>query len=94
MQVSVRLAPVLAALADGRASREVDLSEGATVADALAEVTGRFPAVGRRVQDEQGAVRRHVNVFVGPDNIRDLDGLTTPLTDGVEITVLPAISGG
>ncbi len=52
------------------------------------------PAVGRRVRDESGAVRRHVNVFVGSDNVRDLDGLASVVPAGVEVSVIPAVSGG
>lgn len=63
----------------------------AAVLDALAE---RHPAVGRRVRDETGMVRRHVNVFVGSDNARDLAGVDTVVPEGVEVAVLPAVSGG
>jgi molybdopterin converting factor small subunit len=63
----------------------------AAVIDALAAA---HPAVGRRVRDEAGTLRAHVNVFVGPDNTRDLGGLDTVVADGAEVTVLPAISGG
>lgn len=61
------------------------------VLDALADV---HPAVGRRVRDETGVVRRHVNVFVGADNARDLAGVDTVVPEGVEVAVLPAVSGG
>ncbi|MBI2169122.1 MAG: MoaD/ThiS family protein [Actinobacteria bacterium] len=92
--VRVRLAPVLAALAGGEPRLDLDLEGGATVGDLLAFLGDGLPALARRVRDERGEVRRHVNVFVGPDNIRDRDGLATPLSDGVEVTILPAISGG
>lgn len=94
VRVRVRLAPVLASLAGGESKVDLDLADTATVGDVLATLATRHPAVGRRVRDEQDAVRRHVNVFVGPDNIRDLTGQDTPVTDGVEVTILPAISGG
>ena len=61
------------------------------VLDALAVV---HPAVARRVRDETGTLRRHVNVFVGPHNMRDLDDLGTVVPEGTEVAVLPAISGG
>ncbi len=66
----------------------------ATVADALAEVAARFPAVTDRVLTEQGEVRQHVNVFVGDESIRFLHGLETTVADGVTITIVPAVSGG
>jgi molybdopterin synthase sulfur carrier subunit len=68
--------------------------ECATVADALAEVAARFPAVTDRVLTEQGEVRQHVNVFVGDESIRFLEGLETTLPDGATITIVPAVSGG
>jgi molybdopterin synthase sulfur carrier subunit len=61
------------------------------VLDALATA---HPSVGRRVRDESGALRRHVNVFVGPDNAKDLAGLDTPVPGGAEVSVLAAVSGG
>lgn len=62
-----------------------------SVLDALAEA---HPGVGRRVRDELGKLRTHVNVFVGPDDVRDLDGPGTIVPDGVEVAVLAAVSGG
>ncbi len=50
------------------------------------------PAVGRRIRDEAGAVRRHVNVFIGDEKVRDLEDTAVP--EGAEVTVLPAVSGG
>ena len=52
------------------------------------------PALYRNVCDETGAVRRHLNVFVNVDNVRDLDGINTALTSGDVVTILPAVSGG
>lgn len=53
-----------------------------------------LPDLERRVRDEQGTLRRHVNVFVGTTNIRDLAEQDTPLADGDEVAILPAVSGG
>ena len=52
------------------------------------------PALYRNLCDETGAVRRHLNVFVNSDNVRDLDGVHTTLAEGDEVIVLPAVSGG
>ena len=65
-----------------------------TVGAVLTSLAQAHPAVGRRVQDEAGALRRHVTVFVGADNARDLDGVDSPVPDGAEVSVLPAVSGG
>jgi molybdopterin converting factor small subunit len=66
----------------------------ATVADALAALAARWPALTDRVLTEQGEVRRHVNVFVGEESIRVMDGLATTVADGDTITIVPAVSGG
>ena len=65
-----------------------------TVADALAAVAARIPALTDRVLTEQGELRRHVNVFVGEESVRWSDGLATAVPDGATITILPAVSGG
>ena len=94
MTVRVRLAETLRPHAGGIGLVELDLGDGATVVDVLDALAEVHPAVGRRVRDEVGALRQHVNVFVGPDNVRDLDGLATTVPPGVEVAVLPAVSGG
>jgi molybdopterin converting factor small subunit len=65
-----------------------------TIGAVLDALAAAHPAVGRRVRDEAGTLRRHVNVFVGADNARDLDAMDTVVPDGTEVSVLPAISGG
>ena len=85
---------MLAELAGGARAIELSLDDGATVADALAALADSHPSVGRRVRDEQDQVRRHVNVFAGTDNIRDLEGQRTALAGHPELSILPAISGG
>jgi len=65
-----------------------------TVADALAAVASRLPALTDRVLTEQGEIRRHVNVFVGEESVKFLDGLETRIEDGTTITIVPAVSGG
>ena len=51
-------------------------------------------ALYRNICDETGAVRRHLNVFVNTENVRDLEGVDTKLRPGDEVTILPAVSGG
>jgi molybdopterin synthase sulfur carrier subunit len=65
-----------------------------TIGSVLDAVAVANPAIGRRVRDEAGTLRRHVNVFVGPDNTRDLDGVDTVVPEGAEVALLPAVSGG
>jgi sulfur-carrier protein len=65
-----------------------------TVRAALADLEEHQPALYRNLCDETGAVRRHLNVFVNADNVRDLDGIDTRLNRGDVLTILPAVSGG
>ena len=60
----------------------------------LDELERRHPSLYRGICDDTGAVRRHVNVFVNKDHMRDRDGLDTTLVPGDEIMILPAVSGG
>ena len=61
---------------------------------ALEQLERMHPQLYGSVCDETGAVRRHVNVFVNSSNIRDLDGMATPLAPGDVVTILPSVSGG
>lgn len=70
------------------------MAEPATVGAVLDALDAAAPAVGRRLRDEAGNVRRHVNVFVGADNQRDLDGVATVVPEGADVSVMPAVSGG
>jgi sulfur-carrier protein len=93
MAVSVVLPRALVPYARGAGT--VQLDDGcATVRDALAATAARWPALIDRVLDEQGALRRHVNVFVGDESIAFLDGLDTRVAEGTTITIVPAVSGG
>ena len=74
-------------------AREITLSV-ASVRAALAELERKYPALHRNICDETGAVRRHINVFVNSDHMRDRDGLDTVLAAGDVVTILPAVSGG
>jgi molybdopterin synthase sulfur carrier subunit len=65
-----------------------------SVRDALQQIEKRYPPLYRSICYETGAVRRHVNLFVNADHIRDLQGLDTALRPGDVIAILPAVSGG
>ncbi|HEY3202457.1 MAG TPA: ubiquitin-like small modifier protein 1 [Thermoanaerobaculia bacterium] len=66
----------------------------ATVGEALAQLWVLHPGIRDRIVTEQGEVRPHINVFVGEENIRDARGLATEVSEGCEIAILPAVSGG
>jgi molybdopterin synthase sulfur carrier subunit len=66
----------------------------ATIGDAIQELQARFPGIQERLLDEKGEVRRFVNVYVNEEDIRFLQNQRTPLKDGDEISIIPAIAGG
>jgi molybdopterin synthase sulfur carrier subunit len=66
----------------------------ATIGEALVELQTRFPGIQERLVDEKGEVRRFVNVYVNEEDIRFLKNRETPLKDGDEISIIPAIAGG
>lgn len=68
--------------------------EAATVREALEKVFARSPRLRGYVLDDQGALRRHVVVFVGGEPVKDRSGLSDPVADDAEISVLQALSGG
>jgi molybdopterin converting factor small subunit len=91
--VRVLIPGPLQPFASGR--REIALdARPRTVADALRAVAEAHPGIRDRVVTERGELRPHINIFVGPDNIRDGEGLATPVPEGAEISILPAVSGG
>lgn len=93
MPVTFRIPTYLAAFAGGQAEMAVS-GAPQTVLEALEALWQVHPALRDRIVDEQGAVRQHINVFVGNEAIRFADGLQTAVPDGAEILIVPAVSGG
>ena len=91
MAVTVRIPTQLRTLTGG--AGEVQL-EGATVAEILAALDRQFPGFGERINDETGALRRFVNVFVADEDIRFLQGLDTAIAEGQTLSIIPAVAGG
>ncbi len=67
---------------------------GMTVAEVIANLEKKHPGIQARIYDESGAVRKFVNLFVGEEDIRHLDNLTTSVNESDEISIIPAIAGG
>lgn len=65
-----------------------------TVGGAIVELQSRYPGIKERLVDESGAIRRFVNVYVNEEDIRFLQNQETPLKNGDEISIIPAIAGG
>ena len=91
MSAVVKLPTQLRAAAGGAATVPV---EGATVAEALDALFAAHGELRERLCDEDGSLRRFVNVYVGGEDIRFGDALQTPVSDGDEIQILPAVAGG
>lgn len=75
-------------------SLQIQIDAGANLASALHTLFLQYPGLRDRVLAESGEIRRHVNIFVGNENVRYTGGLTTPILLDSEISIVPAISGG
>lgn len=93
MRVKVTLASALSKYADGERHIDIDVDEGRLSA-VIESIGAKYPGIKDRTLDDQGEIRRHVNVFVDHENVRFLGGLDAPVTDGAEVSILPAVSGG
>ena len=65
-----------------------------TIGEAIVELQSKYPGIKERLVDDNGEVRRFVNVYVNEEDIRFLKNQQTPLKDGDEISIIPAIAGG
>ena len=90
MAVTVKIPTQLRPVTDGEAETEVN---GGTVGEVLDALFDRYTDLRERICDD-GELRRFVNVYVGGEDIRFADGLETEVTDGAEVTILPAVAGG
>jgi molybdopterin converting factor small subunit len=91
LTVTVRIPTQLRSLSAG--SSEVSV-EASTVSEALKALEAAHPGFAERLFDEDGRLRRFVNVFVADEDIRFLDGVETPLTTGSTVSIVPAVAGG
>jgi len=89
--VTVKLPTQLRAATGGAAEAKAD---GATVGEVLEALYGQHGDLRERLAGEDGELRRFVNVYLQGEDIRFLDGLATPVADGDELTILPAVAGG
>jgi sulfur-carrier protein len=91
MSVSVRVPTILRTYTKGES--EVS-AEGSTLSEVLDSLDSSFPGIKGRVVDEQGKLRRFVNVYVGNEDVRFAEGLDTKTPDGTQVSVIPAVAGG
>lgn len=91
MTATVRIPTPLRGLTGGSAAVQV---EGDTVAEVVQNLEEAHPGIGERLLDDDGRIRRFVNVFVDDEDVRFQDGLGTPVADGATVSIIPAVAGG
>ena len=91
MTASVRIPTILRTYTGG--ASEVKAA-GATLSEVLDDLDANYAGIKGRILDDNGELRRFVNVYVGNDDVRFLDNLETPTPDGAQISVIPAVAGG
>ncbi len=91
MSVTVRVPTTLRTLTSGQSEVQV---EGETVAAVLDALEAEHPGFKDRLLDDEGGLRRFVNLFVADDDVRFLKGLDTPVPAGETVSIIPAVAGG
>ena len=91
MPVTIHLPNVLARLTDG--SRSVP-AEGRTVGEVVDRIAARYPGLGERLRDPEGHLYQFVTIYLNDEDIRLAQGFETPVAEGDELTVVPAVAGG
>lgn len=91
MTVTVRVPTQLRSLTGGAGEVTAD---GSTVGDVLKALDQAHPGMSGRLFDDDGKLRRFVNVYLADEDVRFLDGLSTPVADGASMSIVPAVAGG
>jgi sulfur-carrier protein len=91
MSVSVRVPTILRTYTKGESQVTV---EGGTLSEVIDALDSSYPGIKGRIVDEQGQLRRFVNIYVGNDDVRFVDGLATATPEGSSVSVIPAVAGG
>ena len=89
--IRVRVPTPLRPMTGGKSEIEI---EGSTIAQVIDNLGAAHPGLKERLYDEKGEVRRFINIYVNEEDIRFLTGKDTPLKDGDEVSIIPAIAGG
>ncbi len=91
MAATVRIPTTMRPLTGGE--KQISVEPG-TLGDVIAALEVAHPGMGERLLDEDGSLRKFVNVFVDDDDVRYLDGLATPVGDNITVSIIPAVAGG
>jgi molybdopterin converting factor small subunit len=90
MAVEVRIPTILRSFTGGEKAVS---AEGASLQSVITNLDASYPGIGDRLLDDSG-LRRFVNIYLNDEDVRFLDGLSTPVADNDSITILPAVAGG
>jgi sulfur-carrier protein len=88
---TIRIPPVLRGQTGGQTEVE---AAGANVGEVLRALTGEHPATEEQLFGPEGDLNRYVNVYLNDEDVRVLDGLQTPVSEGDTVVILPAMAGG
>ena len=91
MSISIEIPTAFRRFTDGVPKLDTSAT---TIADALNELTSRYPALSKHVRDDQGQIRQFLNVYLNDEDIRFLSGESTPLKEGDRLLLVPSIAGG
>ncbi|MDR3243845.1 MAG: MoaD/ThiS family protein [Elusimicrobiota bacterium] len=91
MAIEILIPSALRGFTDAKSAAAV---EAKTVGEAIANFAKDYPDIKKHLYDDNGQLRAFINIFVGENNIKNLNGLETPLADGQTIMIVPAIAGG
>jgi molybdopterin synthase sulfur carrier subunit len=91
MSVAVRIPTILRTYTSDQSQVT---AEGATLTDVLDSLEASFPGIKARVVDDEGKLRRFVNIYVAEEDVRFSQGLDTPTPEGAQVSIIPAVAGG
>jgi len=91
MSVSVRIPTILRTYTGGESEVKAG---GTTLREVIADLDVNHPGIAGRILDDSGKIRRFVNVYVGDEDVRFVEGLDTPTADGAQVSIIPAVAGG
>jgi molybdopterin synthase sulfur carrier subunit len=91
VSINVRIPTILRTYTQDQSQVTAD---GATLTEVIDSLESSFPGIKARVVDEQGALRRFVNIYVAEEDVRFAQGLETPTPEGTQVSIIPAVAGG
>ncbi len=93
MSISIRIPTILRTYTGGSATVKIEAT-GGTLQDAIDSLEVAAPGIKGRLIDDEGKLRRFINLYINDDDVRFLDGLASVLNDGAQISIVPAVAGG